>query len=432
MSAEETQSYPDLPCEIRSPAALSLVRNYDATSHGPDDGAAAHPRACRYRQQTLLQSHYGCVSVALPCPPGDATFPGGCSNVAFGVTRRGFSQIAAAHIFALSNPAAQKLVMRRGSSTASNTAEFPQRQAASLRRRHGPRPGLSLVAAMIPNAGRESPACSSEFARGGWHLRCLVYLGTGLPQRHAETVGRIALPIPSASRPRAHRLEENAAMSARKLRASLIAVLLAAGSLISGQAGVDQGPKVITQDAQGNEVWQSPDGTDLDGQCANTASMITVAHIGNAVIDYNSGPFPLAPMVVYNCAYMPSICRTIVRFSGTLPSVESPWTYHYDNDGVRNDARRSAACGNYVSRRRADNSRQCPEPNQPAWVGYKRGSKTPYGPYSMELKENVDNDARLVVSYQELSFDAAGTVTTESKFKEYGAKASCDEFPLAS
>ncbi|OAA54852.1 hypothetical protein LEL_11001 [Akanthomyces lecanii RCEF 1005] len=168
----------------------------------------------------------------------------------------------------------------------------------------------------------------------------------------------------------------------------LVAVLLLLGAPQLGLAA-SQGPKVTTHDAQGNEVWASPSGGNLQ------------------VIDYNSRtPFPLGPTVVYNCAYMPSICNNLVRFSGTLPRLGLGLT-----------------------------GPQCPETNQPVWTGYNAKTGLASGPHVVEIhvvQRNGKTERRLGMSYQELTFDHDGSFTEATKWKYYGATISCDEFPLAS
>ncbi|KAJ3499828.1 hypothetical protein NLG97_g9 [Lecanicillium saksenae] len=214
-------------------------------------------------------------------------------------------------------------------------------------------------------------------------------------------------------------------MNGGKIPGSLAAMLLATAAFLAGpvaaqrtpRPSVPLGPKVTTRDAQGREVWNAPSGNAFE------------------VVDYDVGPFPLAPTLVWNCAYMPSICKNIMQASGgRLPTLASPWTYHFDPDNKRSGARRHSVCDDYINLNKPDGTPNCPERDQPLWTGYKKDTGESTGPVVMEIipgGTGVDKN-RLGLSYQELTFNLDGTFTESTKWKEYGAKTSCDEFPMAS
>ncbi|KAL2020526.1 hypothetical protein VTK56DRAFT_8326 [Thermocarpiscus australiensis] len=107
----------------------------------------------------------------------------------------------------------------------------------------------------------------------------------------------------------------------------------------------DQGPRAISV-VNGRQVWQ------LGGTSYK-------------VRDYDSS----MPTIVYNCAYMPAICKNVKNYLGSLPVVGQERVFHFNRDmeakPKRKDTRRHGVCpGDWVHNGR------CPEQDQPAWTGY--------------------------------------------------------------
>ncbi|KAK4033978.1 hypothetical protein C8A01DRAFT_19143, partial [Parachaetomium inaequale] len=78
----------------------------------------------------------------------------------------------------------------------------------------------------------------------------------------------------------------------------------------------------------------------------------------------------LMPTMVYNCAYMPSICKNVEKYLGPFPVSGQEKVFHTDRDpntGIRSRpaARRHAVCPSSWN-----NNGRCPEQDQPAWTGY--------------------------------------------------------------
>lgn len=97
--------------------------------------------------------------------------------------------------------------------------------------------------------------------------------------------------------------------------------------------------------------------------------------VGGTVRDFGV----LRPVLVYNCAYMPSICNNIKKYLGSLPT--TPVTFHADFDlrapkfrpaKSRKDTRREAVCpSNWITtNKKANGDWRCPESDQPKWTGY--------------------------------------------------------------
>ncbi len=91
------------------------------------------------------------------------------------------------------------------------------------------------------------------------------------------------------------------------------------------------------------------------------------------------------PTMVYNCAYMPAICKNIKKYLGSMPVAGQEHTFHYDresgtaNNKKRSKARRDAVCPDDWIKE----SGKCPESDQPDWTGYLTTAPgTKYGPYA--------------------------------------------------
>lgn len=153
------------------------------------------------------------------------------------------------------------------------------------------------------------------------------------------------------------------------------------------------------------------------------------------VIDFDNpifSPIPLRPTIVYNCAYMPSICNNVRKFIGHLPVRGTPYILHYDPDPFRNSARRNGACGSDWVNTKVNGQPRCPERDQPKWTGYKGNEK--HGPYDAEIHPSDDGKFlnRLSSSWVKINVDEKGAIEETIVWDDYGAVMSCDEFPLAS
>ncbi|KAK3896685.1 hypothetical protein C8A05DRAFT_20393 [Staphylotrichum tortipilum] len=155
-------------------------------------------------------------------------------------------------------------------------------------------------------------------------------------------------------------------MSTPKMRIVLLSAISLLGSLanLAGAAPADlpdQGPRATSMVGE-VEVWQ-------------------VGGTTCKVRDYGV----LMPTMVYNCAYMPSICKNIKKYLGSLPVAGQEHTFHYDrapqhanSRKKRKDTRRDAVCpDNWIKGR-------CPELYQPDWTGYINDG-TKFGPYKALL-----------------------------------------------
>lgn len=98
----------------------------------------------------------------------------------------------------------------------------------------------------------------------------------------------------------------------------------------------------------------------------------------------------LRPKLVYNCAYVPSLCKNVQQYLGVGVTTT---TLHYDRlrpadsrDDSRDQARRDTVCdGGWIDRRRTDGlagpgSGRCPEADQPYWIYNKAGTVTKADP----------------------------------------------------
>ena len=181
-------------------------------------------------------------------------------------------------------------------------------------------------------------------------------------------------------------------------------VLLSAISLLGSLANLagaapadlpDQGPRATSM-VGGVEVWQVG-GTTCKGNVPPLFSRVkgkTVVHVSTdhslwrIARDYGV----LMPTMVYNCAYMPSICKNIKNYLGSLPVAGQEHTFHYDRDPQhansrkkRKDTRRDAVCPDNWIRDR------CPESDQPDWTGYINDG-TKFGPYkALLLRKEVSH-----------------------------------------
>ncbi len=100
----------------------------------------------------------------------------------------------------------------------------------------------------------------------------------------------------------------------------------------------------------------------------------------------------LMPTMVYNCAYMPAICKNVKKYSGYLPVAGQERTFHYDRDLNVAKARKRL-----TARRKAvypddwiKEPGRCPESDQPDWTGYLNEVGTKFGPYkALMLRKGV-------------------------------------------
>ncbi len=86
----------------------------------------------------------------------------------------------------------------------------------------------------------------------------------------------------------------------------------------------------------------------------------------------------LMPTMVYNCAFMPSICNNIENWLGYLPvsGKESVFHMDYQKDGTPASKKRLNVRRNTVCRSTWIQNGRCPEDDQPEWSGYE--SQSPY------------------------------------------------------
>ncbi|KAJ6787084.1 hypothetical protein PWT90_10737 [Aphanocladium album] len=146
---------------------------------------------------------------------------------------------------------------------------------------------------------------------------------------------------------------------------------------------------------------------------------------------------PLSATLIYNCAYMPSICKNVKAYLGSLPVAGSERTFHVDADTSRRTIRGNAVCPrSWTSTSRAGvrNTRRCPESDQPQWTAYRADQSAATGPFDAELVTLPDNDRnpnfnRIGVSYIEISIDDKGQQIQEQKWTQHDVVMSCDEFP---
>ena len=94
----------------------------------------------------------------------------------------------------------------------------------------------------------------------------------------------------------------------------------------------------------------------------------------------------LMPTMIYNCAFMESICNDIGNFlAGGLPVLgkESVFHYDYSKDGTTNktsEVRRTALCPQGWIR-----GGRCPEDDRPSWFACDRNNKRRIGNISAVL-----------------------------------------------
>lgn len=217
-------------------------------------------------------------------------------------------------------------------------------------------------------------------------------------------------------------------------------IVLIFGNVVDVARVVQAGPKVISKDANGNEIWQVGSLTVQGERKCNACLAFKSTKICIIVVDFNLqrwSPKPLRPTMVYNCAFMPTICKNIKQFAGSLPIAGSEWTFHFDPVKARANTRRGHACPKgWVHKLKPDNTPRCPEPDQPDWVGYEHGNTAKHGPYRPKIhpgrdKQLKDTFNRLAKSWQRIRFNKDGTYEKSIEWHDYGAVMSCDEFPAA-
>ncbi|KAJ3493595.1 hypothetical protein NLG97_g4636 [Lecanicillium saksenae] len=180
------------------------------------------------------------------------------------------------------------------------------------------------------------------------------------------------------------------------------------------------GPKVISKNANGDEIYQ-------------------VGSVAVEVVDFNLKKYsakPLRPTLVYNCAFMPSICRNVKQFLGSLPTAGSEVTFHADRSGSRKQARRMQACPKGWANTRIAGVPRCPHADQPDWTGYFTDNATKNGPFRAKIHptisdKGIESANRLARSWQRIRFNQDGSYEKSIEWFDYGAIMSCDEFPAA-
>ncbi|KAL2018130.1 hypothetical protein VTK56DRAFT_1260 [Thermocarpiscus australiensis] len=126
----------------------------------------------------------------------------------------------------------------------------------------------------------------------------------------------------------------------------------------------------------------------------------------------------LMPIIVYNCAYMPAICKNIKKHLGSLPVA---------------DARREAVCPNSWIR----DPGRCPESDQPDWTGYLSKASTKFGQYKALLQQTTDANGNTITSHNRLAEktivldNVNGQPVQRTKWTALGAIMTCDEFSAA-
>lgn len=152
------------------------------------------------------------------------------------------------------------------------------------------------------------------------------------------------------------------------------------------------------------------------------------------VVDYDLPAFsaiPLRPTLVYNCAFMPSVCNNVKDWLGYLPTTARPVKMHLDANKPRATLRRREVCpGGWVHVPKADGSLRCPQLGQPKWTGYNTDGVR-FGPFEPRIHVNGVSRNRLAKRWQRVRFNADGTYTTTVHWQDLGAIMSCDEFPAA-
>lgn len=150
------------------------------------------------------------------------------------------------------------------------------------------------------------------------------------------------------------------------------------------------------------------------------------------------------PTLVYNCAYMPSICLNMKHRWGSVPDAGTAMFFHRDLDPKRTKARRDGVCPDNWLRTRTAEGRPCPETDQPQWSGYLQGptrddTRSKVGPVDAMLSRKLDKNGNpsttlnRLATYEDVhSVDADNVPTVERVWTEYGAVMSCEEFPAAS
>ncbi|RKU44300.1 hypothetical protein DL546_004410 [Coniochaeta pulveracea] len=149
-----------------------------------------------------------------------------------------------------------------------------------------------------------------------------------------------------------------------------IAVVVSRVLPLAAAASTNVGPKAVSTDKDGTQTW-------------------TVGTTTYPVRDFGD----LSPTIVYNCAYMPSICKTVNRYLGSLPGAGNERLFHMDINKPRKDARRAVSCpDSWIKDADADGRvPRCPETDQPQWTGYVSGDTSPHGPYPALLSGNPPN-----------------------------------------
>ena len=142
---------------------------------------------------------------------------------------------------------------------------------------------------------------------------------------------------------------------------------------------------------------------------------------------------PMRPTLVYNCHFMPSICKNVQNHIGYLPNAGSEVTYHLDTWSQRGRQRGNAVCpSGWTAQSRANGNWRCPEDDQPSWQGYSpQGQKI--GPTKAVLSRKVGENGQPSNSHNRLAqltkrLDTQTGAVTEV-WREYGALMTCDEFP---
>jgi hypothetical protein len=144
------------------------------------------------------------------------------------------------------------------------------------------------------------------------------------------------------------------------------------------------------------------------------------------------------PTLVYNCAWMLSICKNARRYMG----VSTTTTFVYDrlkgpgNKNSRSDTRRNTACpGGWMTQRRADGTPRCPEDLQPGFYSENPLRNNVNGPAQSLLWINSttglpDPQLRQMGLVTTVGPTVQGGLTTQT-WRKVGAMFTCDEFPAA-
>lgn len=200
-----------------------------------------------------------------------------------------------------------------------------------------------------------------------------------------------------------------------------------------------QGSKVVSRNAAGQEEYKTAKGP-IRGTWPLLQTMLTklIRLDSITVIDYNLpewSSIPLRPTLVYNCAYMESICKNVVKYLGYLPTRANPTIMHFDPDSNRKKARRGAACPDkkpgWANILKDDGTPRCPEPDQPKWIAYVMDAKQ--GPFDAEIHPVPETQSynRLSSSWEKIDVDEKGKITETTVWDDYDTIMSCDEFPAA-